>query len=370
MQRLTSFLLRYFPEVIFLFFLCLITWLRNHVLGSFYGVPLWDEGWYLGIIENGYFVNPDISQQSSIAFFPLYPLVCKLLTLVIPGIPTHLAMLLVSWFFAYLTIKFLFKIVSFYYPEHISVCAVIAFLCMPFTFYIFLAYTESLWFAEVFSFIYYLHIKKRETVPLVIAGLASATRLYGILLVLIFAWEFLRIRKASWLHVIKLLPIGVFGLFLFCMYQYYHYGNGLLFFQSQVAWNNEADIDALSLIRLKNILSRGFAFDIPNVFCLTSLLFMLGGIAIFQTRIPLFLRMSNLLLLIFFFILYNPERMASMGRYLGVLFIQPLFLATSFWNYDQLYKPSKMLLFLFLCTLLLSINITLFDSFCRGVFVG
>ncbi|NJL92475.1 MAG: hypothetical protein HC915_01515, partial [Anaerolineae bacterium] len=37
----------------------------------------WDSGWYIGIVEGGYFFQPGL--QSSVAFFPLYPLLTSLL---------------------------------------------------------------------------------------------------------------------------------------------------------------------------------------------------------------------------------------------------------------------------------------------------
>ena len=35
----------------------------------------WDSGWYLDIVKNGYFYIP--GKESSVAFFPLYPILIK-----------------------------------------------------------------------------------------------------------------------------------------------------------------------------------------------------------------------------------------------------------------------------------------------------
>jgi hypothetical protein len=58
---------------------------------------VWDSGWYFDIATRGYFFSPD--GQSSIAFFPLYPMLVKLVAAPFGGSPaaTWIAAIAVSW---------------------------------------------------------------------------------------------------------------------------------------------------------------------------------------------------------------------------------------------------------------------------------
>jgi hypothetical protein len=59
----------------------------------------WDSSWYLQIMKGGYFYDPTHTTYSPVVFFPLYPVLARLLTFILPGtfvFRSALAALLVS----------------------------------------------------------------------------------------------------------------------------------------------------------------------------------------------------------------------------------------------------------------------------------
>ncbi len=76
----------------------------------------WDSVWYANIINEGYKYNGDDLVQQSVAFYPLYPLVTKALT-IFTGINSLLALLVVANVAGVLSVLALFKYVRHDYER-------------------------------------------------------------------------------------------------------------------------------------------------------------------------------------------------------------------------------------------------------------
>jgi len=149
----------------------------------------WDAGWYVSIAENGYhFVQ---GKQSNVAFFPLYPLTIKLLSLIfrdtyITGIiVSNLAFLIGIIFFQKLLKEYLLK------DEDKIKWGILFLLFYPYSFFFSAPYSESLFFmCAVLCF--YSAEKKNWMLSALFGMLASADRFVGIALfpaIVVRYWE-------------------------------------------------------------------------------------------------------------------------------------------------------------------------------------
>ena len=141
----------------------------------------WDGGHFRGIAENGY-INP-----FQVVFFPLYPLTIKILSLT--GLPSLWGGLIISNLSLIGALFFLYKLVLFEGQENTAKKAILATLAFPTAFYLGSVYSESLFlFLAVASF--YFARKKLWLIALMLAGLASVTRLIGLAVILSIGLEY------------------------------------------------------------------------------------------------------------------------------------------------------------------------------------
>jgi Gpi18-like mannosyltransferase len=143
----------------------------------------WDSGWYVRLIRDGYSYSPcllptDPCQQTTIAFFPLYPMVTRVFTWVLPlpiasFVVTHVALVLALWGLWELGKKF-------FGPEG-GERAAVALLAFPSAIFVSAGYAEAVLIALVaWAFVFF---ERRQLWPLalVIAG-AVLARSHGALL--------------------------------------------------------------------------------------------------------------------------------------------------------------------------------------------
>src|SRR5260370_24463025 len=71
----------------------------------------WDAGWYLKIAREGYTYNGNDLVQQPVVFFPLYPLLSKVVAYV-SGVSEGAALLIVSNLAAVVAVLLLFKLIS------------------------------------------------------------------------------------------------------------------------------------------------------------------------------------------------------------------------------------------------------------------
>ena len=180
-------------------FLFFISYLANNILKylpSFpyaselatYGLPQWIYSWanfdgvhYLTIINKGYFGTGLIQ-----AFFPLFPLIIKYLNFANNSLITGL---IISNILAYLLIISFYLFAKTFFKKH-AWLSLFVLLTFPSSFFFGAFYTESLFLILVLlSFI--MANKKKWLWAGILASLASATRVIGIVLIPALLIEYL-----------------------------------------------------------------------------------------------------------------------------------------------------------------------------------
>ncbi|MDP2656664.1 MAG: mannosyltransferase family protein [bacterium] len=201
-----------------------------------------DSYWYLSIANHGYFYQKDI--QSSVVFFPLYPMLMSLLSPLTHG-NTALAGIALSLLFAFLSCLLLYRLALFEFDEATAWRSIVFLLVFPTSFFLISLYTESLFvFLSLLTF--YLARKQHWW----LAGLAgiflTATRFAGIAIVIPLIWEYLRQHTYHWRVLIapKILSIIIIpcGLLLFMGYLQGSFGNPLLFLEAQENWQRNFEL--------------------------------------------------------------------------------------------------------------------------------
>lgn len=197
-----------------------------------YGFGNFDGVHYLRIARDLY------EYQYTQAFFPLFPLLMKLIggNLFISGLViANLSFLVaVILFYKYITSEF---------DKRIAKRSVIFLLAVPTAFYFGALYTESLFFLFTIGFLILLK-KEKFILAGVLAALASGTRIVGIFLFFVLLIElFLIIRKNGWkldfkkswgmILGILISPLGLLG---YMGYLYKEFGDPLLFLTAQPAF--------------------------------------------------------------------------------------------------------------------------------------
>ncbi len=200
----------------------------------------WDGPWYWSIVKDGYSYDPDTA--SNVAFFPLYPLLVKLASFVIGD--TILSGFIVS------NLCLLFAGVMLYklcegegWGRDIARKSVLYMFIFPTGFFASAYYTEGLFLLLTVSTFYFA--RRRAWFPAcLLAALAGATKIYGVLLAIPLGIEYFGIqskrpfvtrrkpgRDIFWF---ALIPMGVTA---FMGFMYLRFGNAMAFVQTQVHWN-------------------------------------------------------------------------------------------------------------------------------------
>ncbi|MDQ0108818.1 hypothetical protein J2T02_003958 [Chitinophaga terrae (ex Kim and Jung 2007)] len=189
----------------------------------------WDARWYNAIKNDGYYF--DNANKSSVAFFPLFPVIWYVTGLDSLGISV---------------INTLFFLFSFYFIRRhlfLSYQEALLFITLPGFYFYLVPYSEALFFAASTLLLIGLD-RKRYT--LVTAGLilASATRsismLFAIALIFTFLIEYLQERQKKILFLLGSYLILVLLVTILVFYIHYLYtGEWGVFFRAQKMWNRE-----------------------------------------------------------------------------------------------------------------------------------
>jgi len=219
---------------------------------SEYHLPSWiasfgnfDGLHYAMISQSGYFQNDQ-------AFFPLYPLFIRLTAYLFPvknaffaPYNSILSGILISSIFFLIGLIMFQKYLSTIQKKGVSFpfWVILFFLLFPTSFFFGAVYTEGLFFFLV-SFFLYLLSKKKYGLAVVIAILASSTRLVGVFLILPFFFQLVHdkhvalkpfsIKKTRYMFFL-LSPL--IGLVLYSLYLGVFFGDPLFFINAQKAFN-------------------------------------------------------------------------------------------------------------------------------------
>jgi hypothetical protein len=193
---------------------------------------IWDSGWYVHIAQTGYV------DKGTIAFFPLYPLLMRLLGTII-GSP-YIAGVIISNVCLLVACFFLYRLVMLDSGDKdVPLNSVKYLLLYPTAFVLSGVFTESLFLALLIMAFYYGK-KNKWAVTGLLGFFLAITRLIGVFMVLPLGYEYLKSKgfklANTRIDVLYLLLIPV-GLFIFMAYNYYLTGDPVAFIHVESNWD-------------------------------------------------------------------------------------------------------------------------------------
>ena len=277
----------------------------------------WDAGWYVNIVDKGY-----ADEINSAAFYPLYPLLAKGLTLL--GVPTAHALLIVTNTAAIVAAVLLFKLAREQFDDNVAYFSVAAFGFFPTSLFLSAGYSESLALAFILGC--FLLLRRQYLVAAAIcAGLALATRSTGIVLVPVILWEVWKTHRGEPGRLVKYAVtstvLATLGLTLFMAYLWFAFDDPLRFAAVQTHWHSGTSFGErlLSALTLKPLMYRASEGAIYFAGCLILLLVFWRRIGTSQAIYGI-----GVLILPYLTLAGGPSRFGSMPRFALLAF--PVFI--------------------------------------------
>ncbi len=275
--RIFLFLIAYFAKIFFPQFVTRFPYVET-LKDS--GLPYWvwsfgnfDGVHYLRIAEDGY------AYQFTQAFFPMYPILVKLVSIITFG-NYLVAALLVSNICFLLGITYFYKLTKNIFDQSVAFWSCLFIIFSPTSFYFGSVYTESLFFLLIIL-AFYFYEKENYILSSIFGAFSSLTRLIGIFL----SVTLVKIAKRKNYLSLFIVP---FGLIVYMLYLKITFNNPLYFLTAQSAFGQERTTASLIFLpqvfyrSIQQILTtRGFvrfnsAFDfLSTVICLILLLYSL-----------------------------------------------------------------------------------------------
>lgn len=283
------------------------------------------------------------------AFFPVYPILMRamatpfgveIFNLTIAGI-------IISNLAFFLSLFFLYKLVKIDFNEDISWLTIILLMVFPTSFYFGAVYTESLYLLLIVLSFYFAR-KKNWPFAALIGAIASATRVFGVLLLpalLIEAWQQKESpKKFFWIFLIPT------GLVCYMLYQWVTVGDPFAFYRLQliVGPQHQSGVILLPQViyRYINILT---TMDFRNTLYPIILIELLVGISFFLLPIYGYFKKIRLSYLFFAFLSFIIPTIqgsfSSLPRYVLVLFPSFIALAIVIEQRTKYFKNSLLILF-------------------------
>jgi hypothetical protein len=194
----------------------------------FLGWNRWDAGHYVRIAESGYHLGPGFP-----AFFPLYPLLIHIFDAVLPG-GALTAALVVANLAAVGALAVLHRLAEHEFGPRVAQRAVWYLAAFPTGFFLFIGYNESLFILLAVGALY-AGRRGHWWLAGTLGALSSATRLFGVLLMVPLAIEYLRSVRRLRVDVlgIALVPLGVVAYSVYCLVEL---GSPVAFSTAQEQW--------------------------------------------------------------------------------------------------------------------------------------
>ena len=137
----------------------------------------WDGNSYTFIASHGYVING--SEKNFLVFPPLYPIFIRAVSAL--GIDPTLSGMIISNVFFVLGMLLLYKLVKSIRTHEVALITVILISIFPTTYFLSVAYPESL-FIFLFTLSFYLAEKKKFYLAALIGGFAAMTRPFGLII--------------------------------------------------------------------------------------------------------------------------------------------------------------------------------------------
>jgi hypothetical protein len=207
---------------------------------NYAGLCTWDCKLYAGVEQNGYdfsALTPDNHDMANWAFFPVFPMVARLVKALL-GTNPEIALVITSKVFFLLSIFAFLKFASAYRPGLDPMVVASAAALSPFSFYGNVGYTESLFLLLTCVFFYFL--KRGNLIAAGVAGaFLTASRAVGIFTVASYLYALWREGKLAGKGYDKvllgflLIPLG---LAIFMTFLYFRSGDAMAFSHIQRVW--------------------------------------------------------------------------------------------------------------------------------------
>lgn len=216
----------------------------------------WDSKWLLKVATEGY------QDPNATAFFPLYPMLVRAVDAVLPGgvLPPAL---IVSNAAMVGALAVLYRLVERDFSRDLADRTTWYLVAFPTAFFLAVGYNESLFLLLSLTCVYLLRDGRWWLAGLA-GGLAATTRSVGVLLLVPFAWEYLRQhgRKPRVdLLAAALIPAGL-GAYM--LYTWSALGDPLAFMHAQRHWGRALDWPWMSFIETARNLGHTRPVLVPN----------------------------------------------------------------------------------------------------------
>lgn len=242
-SRLLNFAEDYkFPIIIFIIsrlIIFSILYLTNEYGLGFAQLNQWDAQHYISIASNGYIFNGQyLNEGSFIAFFPLYPIIIRIVSsLTLLDIIN--SALIVSFVFGLTSALVLYNIAKSWKGKEVGINAVFLFSFFPMSVFLTAPYSESLLCFLVFSAFWFFE-KKKLTVSAILISLSLITNVSGFVLIPIFVYELYK-NKKNIIYFLLHLTIVIVPFFIFMYFQYLKYATPFAFLIAhKTNWGNQA----------------------------------------------------------------------------------------------------------------------------------
>lgn len=158
-----------------------------------------DSGFYLDIAQHGYAPVVLLHDKTNWVFYPLYPLLISGIGKLFGSSSRAFALagLLIANLAGILMITYFYLLVRREFNQKVAARAVIYLALFPLAFFLSAIYTESLLLGFSIACIYYARQHSWWLASLC-GGLATLTRLQGIVLIIPLAWEYLHVVSARY----------------------------------------------------------------------------------------------------------------------------------------------------------------------------
>lgn len=242
----------------------------NHVIPPFHGWrwlhgwAQWDSGWYDAIATGGYGYVP--GRQSTIAFFPTYPLAMRAVAVVVGN--AYVAGVVVTLASGAAAARLFFAWLSARLTPAGAWAALGLMLLYPYAFFLYGAVYPTALFVMTILGAFVLLENDHPWLAGLVGALATAARPTGVVLVIGLAVRALERRRALgeekqplWRDAGVL--ISALGLAGFCFYQWRRFGDPFAFITVQSAWDQQSGphtwlkfrfFEDLTTLRHRNIL--------------------------------------------------------------------------------------------------------------------
>ncbi len=214
----------------------------------------WDSSYYLNIVDTGYFFHP--GEKSTVAFFPLYPLMVDLLNSVVKN--PVLAGIVISNLCFLAALAFFYLLTRLELGEKVARRSIFYLCFFPTSFFFSAVYTESTFLLFALASMYFAR-KQRWGWAGIMGALCANSRIVGVIMWGVMGLEWLKYhgwqlskihKKATWaglwpalkqdwrsLLAISATPLGLLSYMVFLQQNFY---DSIAFMTVQAAWGRES----------------------------------------------------------------------------------------------------------------------------------